>query len=319
MKQNDFIATHNDFWNELEQILQTGNINSLGKEQRRQLPHSYRRVCHHLSLAQLRNYSPALQNRLNRIALQGHQLFYARKSRFLQDAGRFFAVDFPRSVRAHKYYVLVSALVFFGPLIALLVAITNDPTIAYAVIDPETAEVYKEMYGERGTIKDETAVGMFGYYIWNNVSIALRTFAMGLVFGLGAIFILLFNGTYIGAVAGLLTTAGLGNNFWPFVAGHGAFELTAIVLAGASGMKIGFALLIPGLNSRRQALKNAAQAALPMIYGFVMLLILAAAIEAFWSPNAWFSNLTRYAIGVTLWVLVIAYLLFGGRGQESRG
>lgn len=258
-----------------------------------------------------------MQNRLNRIALESHQIFYASKSRFLRDAGRFFAVDFPRCVRAHKYYVLVSALLFFGPIAGLLVAIMNDPAVAYSVIDPATAETYKEMYAQGGERDDKTEVAMFGYYIWNNVSIALRTFASGLILGIGAIFVLLFNGTYIGAVAGLLTTAGLGDRFWPFVAGHGSFELTAIVLAGASGMKIGFALLMPGRVSRRQAVKNAAHIMIPMIYGFVAMLLIAAAVEAFWSPNEWFSNATKYWTGSVLWLLVIVYLAFAGRGGDT--
>ncbi|PAK99903.1 hypothetical protein B8W90_14245, partial [Staphylococcus hominis] len=70
---------------------------------------------------------------------------------------------------------------------------------------------------------------MFGYYIMNNISIGLRTFASGLLAGLGTVLVLLFNGLTIGAAAGHLQHIGHGDPFWRFVCGHGAFELTAIV------------------------------------------------------------------------------------------
>ena len=40
---------------------------------------------------------------------------------------------------------------------------------------------------------------MFGFYIFNNVRIGFQTFASGLVFGLGTILYLLYNGVFIGA------------------------------------------------------------------------------------------------------------------------
>ena len=37
-----------------------------------------------------------------------------------------------------------------------------------------------------------TNLQMFGYYIFNNISIGFRTFASGLLFGVGAIYVLVF-------------------------------------------------------------------------------------------------------------------------------
>jgi hypothetical protein len=50
------------------------------------------------------------------------------------------------------------------------------------------------------------------------------------------------------------------------------------------------------------------------------MLVIAAFLEAFWSPSALVPDIVKYAVGGTLWVLVLAYLLFlgrGGRGHES--
>ena len=157
---------------------------------------------------------------------------------------------------------------------------------------------------------------MFGYYINNNISIAFNTFASGLVFGIGSLFIIFFNGITIGAVAGHLTRIGYGEPFWSFVCGHGAFELTAITLAGAAGMRLGLALLSPGQRTRIGALRDAAQRALPVISGAGAMLVVAAGVEAFWSPIRLFAPETKYAVAAFLWIFVFAFLAIAGRDER---
>ena len=74
-----------------------------------------------------------------------------------------------------------------------------------------------------------------------------------MLFGVGTIFYLLFNGVFLGAVAGHLTGLGYIETFWGFVSGHSSFELTAIMLSGAAGLRIGMALIAPGNRTRRRA------------------------------------------------------------------
>ena len=71
--------------------------------------------------------------------------------------------------------------------------------------------------------------------------------------GLGSVFFLIYNGLVIGSVMGPIEPMGYQQNFYPFVIGHGAFELTAIVLAGAAGLRLGLALLAPGRRGPRAA------------------------------------------------------------------
>ena len=75
--------------------------------------------------------------------------------------------------------------------------------------------------------------------------------------GSAALFFLAYNGAFAGALAGYLTERGLSSTFYSFVATHSAFELTAIVLSGAAGLRIGHALLAPGRLTRLQSLVQA--------------------------------------------------------------
>ena len=158
---------------------------------------------------------------------------------------------------------------------------------------------------------------MFGYYIMNNIGIAFQTFASGLLFGLGSLFFLLFNGLLIGAVSGHLSQIGYGEPFWSFVIGHGAFELTAITLAGAAGLQLGWALIAPGRHARSEALRLAAAQAVKLVAGVVIMLLIAAFVEAYWSSMTLASSSLKYWVGAALWLLVAIYFLAVGRGTHA--
>ena len=154
---------------------------------------------------------------------------------------------------------------------------------------------------------------MFGFYIMNNIGIAFQTFASGLIFGLGSLFFLLYNGLVIGAIAGHLTRIGYSETFWSFVIGHGVIELSVICIAGGSGLMLGWAILHPGWLSRRDALARASGRAVRLVIGCVPLLVLAGLIEGFISPNEAIPWPVKWAVGLFSGVLLFSYLLFSGR------
>ena len=287
-----------------------------------EIPQAYRRVCQHLALARDRQYSPELVDRLNQLALRGHHLLYgARPRRGLARGLEFLLAGFPRRVREERALVIAAAALFFGPLAALIVALQWHPDFVYYLLEPESVAKLQEMYdpsNKRLGMRDaDDNVAMFGFYIWNNVKLGFQTFATGLAFGLGSIFYLAFNGLYIGAVAGHLTQAGYGTPFWSFVAGHSALELVAIAISGAAGLKLGGALIAPGLVSRKAALMAATRPAVQLMYGAAAMFLAAAFVEAFWSPLTLFPPTTKYAVGGILWAVVLGYLAFGGRARAA--
>ena len=158
-----------------------------------------------------------------------------------------------------------------------------------------------------------TDLHMFGFYVMNNVSIAFRSFASGLVFGVGAIYVLGANGLLIGGVAGHLTAIGYGGPFWRFVAAHSAFELTALVIAGGAGLRLGLTLLSPGRQRRGPALVAAGWIGAQLALGAFAMLVVAAFIEAYWSSIASLPDAVKFGSGALLWVLVLGWLWRGGR------
>jgi len=285
---------------------------------------NYRQLCQHLALANERGYSSYLIAQLQQLALRGHQQLYRHQSSFAVQLLRFVLVGFPQRVRKEWRYVLAACLLLFGSMLGMGVLTYCFPNLMELLAAPEQIAQFERMYdpsaprfGKVGTREAATNWVMFAHYIQNNIGIAFRTFASGVLFCVGSLFFLLLNGLFIGSVAGYLTQIGSGEPFWGFVAAHSSFELTAIALSGAAGLRLGMALLAPGRLLRTEALRLAGRSAVGLIGGAALFLLLAAFIEAYWSPTILPYPLIKYVIGIVLWLLMLAYLCLAGRGMEE--
>ena len=323
MNQQDFERRNEAYWQATEAL-----IDSLAKRKRAasidavEFPQRYRQVCQHLALARERQYATHLIERLNQLMLRGHQHLYGARAGFLSHILQFIGGAFPALIRREWRLFWLAALLFYGPALLMGWAAYERPEMTYTLMSPAQVFQVEQMYRpdaphigrERGADND---FYMFGVYIWNNIRIGFQTFASGIFFGVGSIFFLLFNGLYVGVVAGHLSEVGYGRTFWPFVAGHGAFELTAIVLSGMAGLKLGFALLAPGRRTRLDALREAAKSSIKIVYGVIGMLLIAAFIEAFWSASTLVSPAAKYSVAAVLWGVVVLYFLIVGRGHAD--
>ena len=179
-------------------------------------------------------------------------------------------------------------------------------------------DMYDPANRRLGMREADTHLAMFGFYIWNNVRIGFQTFAGGLLAGLGTVWYLAANGVILGAVAGYLTQVGFGGTFWSFVSGHAALELTAIVISGAAGLRLGLAVIAPGNRSRKAALVAAARPAVRLMYGAALMFAAAAFVEAFWSPLTAVPYGVKIWAGLAGWALLLAYLALSGRAGAAR-
>ena len=114
-------------------------------------------------------------------------------------------------------------------------------------------------------------------------------------------------GTYT-AVAGHWGQAGANSSIlWC----HGVLEIQAFLLAGTAGLCLVRAWVRPGPWTRRHALQRESRRALVLIAPVFPLLLVSGLIEGLVSPHA--SVQTRLAVAVTTGVLLVAWVLLGGR------
>lgn len=321
MKQGQFEQLYQEQWTRAEQLihqLEDPKLERVESKELAEFARLYRRLCHYHALARERHYSSYLVDRLGDLVIRGHQQLYRRKQPLLHAFLKFITTDFPRLVRREQGYVWVATALLYLPGLALFFATLWQPDLVYTMMSPEQVTSFEGMYDPENKVVGEareatTNWQMFGFYISNNIGVSFRTFATGLVWGLGSIFFLVYNGLVFGAVAGHLVNLGYNDTFFTFVVGHGSFELTAIAIAGAAGLKLGYHLLRPGNHTRLEALKRAGKVAIQLMYGVIVMLVIAAFIEAFWSSSNVLPAAQKYLAGAILWAVVIAYLTLGGR------
>jgi len=325
MKQSDFESKYNGYWNQADHFLNATKQHDtfiIVNNKQQDVSQIYRNLCHHLSISRARHYSPSLVNRLEKLVMCFHQEFYKRKTHFIREIVYYISTGFPRAIRKDKKWFMLSFGLFFGSLSLIFFLIQYNPDIVLKVIDGYQLSSIESMY-EPGLDKigrdrgADTDFQMFGFYIFNNTSIGLRTYASGLVFTIGALITLLFNGLYIGAVAGHLTYIGYHETFWPFVSGHSSLELIAIVISGSAGMKLGYSIISPGRKSRLKSLRDQGKSTVYLMYGVMMMFILAAFVEAYWSSMTEVPSSIKYIVGGALWLLMLVYFLFAGRTNEA--
>jgi len=318
---------YHDEWTELETNLDDITDPRSGSAAGRTPPSGarvaalYRRACDHLALARARSYPAYMIDRLERMTARAHQAIYYRPEFGLTRLGHFVTYQFPLAVRAHAGYVAAAAATFFLPAIVIGLLVYWRPELILSVVSSETASSFEDMYSSTAESIGRTRTAstdwmMFGYYIRNNVSVSFQCFAGGLFAGVGSLFFLAYNGAFAGALAGYLTARGLSPTFYSFISTHSAFELTAIVLSGAAGLRIGHALLAPRRFTRIQSLVRAAQDAVVLLYGVTAMLLVAAAVEAFWSSARWLPASAKYGVAAVCWTAVLGYFLFQGRRAD---
>lgn len=333
MTKRQFLKSRKTAWRRFEGLvgpLQNTSWKHLTGKQVTEFSRLLREVSHDLAVVRAHGWDARLEAYLNDLASRGHNTFYRSPPGTLNAVVRYLAAGFPRLVRRNVGFMLAGCALFFVPFFLAWGLVVADPELVHRVVPSAALEGLDETWGAGGAADEQQAgslaglpefaeerTGMFGFYIYNNVGIAFRTFALGITLGVGTVVTLLSNGIQIGAVFGYVHSQGNGDRIFSFAISHGAFELTAIGVAGGAGLMIADALLHPGSRTRREALMVRGLEAVQVAGGAGAMLAVAAVLEAYWSPAPIPGEL-KYAVGALLWLLVFAYILFAGRGGEER-
>lgn len=320
-----FIRDGRPRWAMLEGIAQREG--ALSAADCRDLSRLYRSLCADLARARGLDLPADVQAWLDDLAGRAHNRLYSGVSSgpsfellwaALQQARGvidFVLVDVPREVRAHAAWFWLSSLLFYGPFVMCALLALTSKDMAIAVLPPEMLESMEGMYSDAPSRSMHEDAAMAGFYVFNNVGIAFRCFATGLLGGLGSVFFLVYNGAVIGTVFGHLFHTGHGGNLLEFTSGHSAWELTGIVLSGAAGLRMGWALLDTGGRTRLGSLRAVAPVLYRLIMGAAFMLGVAACIEGFWSASPLPREL-KWVFGAVQVVIVVAWLMRSGRGAR---
>ncbi|MBV8083779.1 MAG: stage II sporulation protein M, partial [Chloroflexi bacterium] len=278
------------------------------------LARGYRRLAGDVAVAQRDFSRDMLTAQLNALAARAHMRVYQAPAGSWKRAAGFFAVGFPRRVRASWPFVALAAGLMLAPAIVACLACLISQEARDALVPAGMQEVLAR--GETWTnIEPAARPYMTTVLFTHNIEVSFLAFAGGLLAGLGSMLALTFNGLLLGALLGAAQHYGVLPLLGGFVSAHGWLELTSITIAGSAGLRVGWAELHPGLLRRRDALAKAGRQAVELVLGTLPVFVVAGLVEANVSPSSlplW----AKLVIGPALWVLLLAWLSLAGRRRR---
>ena len=288
MKTAQLLNSRRANWNELEQLCtkleKRRGVRRMTALSLTRFGEMYRAACADLALADAYRLPEETIEYLHHLVGRAHNLLYRSGRLPLSRWFESLLVETPgRLVRDRCLHL--SLIVFWGIFLLFGTLAARNDGFAESFLGEDTIVMMEDMYEKPIGREPGGDTAATGFYIFNNAGIGLRCFAAGLLFGIGGLPILVFNAAFLGCVFGHMTTTPHWGNFSEFVTAHGPFELTAVALSAAAGMRLGFALIDTGGFSRVDALRKAAVEAVPIMWAFVILFVFAAFIEGFISPS----------------------------------
>ncbi len=287
MKVSDLLQSRRKDWTELETLcvrFEGRSSISRAPDQLTRFAALYRSLCADLALAEAYQLPPEVTRYLHRLVGRAHNQLYRSREFTLSTWAHTLLFAVPQQL-FHDMYLRLAFCLFWGTFLLSAMLATSQPGFSENVLGAEQKQQLKEMYDRPVSELDPAKRGeMLGYYVLHNAGIGLRCFAFGLAYGIGGILVTFYNAVQLGAAFGYMSTLKQWGNFSEFVTAHGPFELTAVVLSAAAGMRMGFALILTGGLRRIASLQRAAVQATPVACVAVILFVIAALIEAYVSP-----------------------------------
>jgi uncharacterized membrane protein SpoIIM required for sporulation len=219
-----------------------------------------------------------------------------------------FANDYWRLLAARPWPLVLAAAFTFLPTLVTALWALHDPGAASGLVPPEMRSVVEPMPAGGLDLSASDSSAFATSIFTNNLTVTATALAYGVALGLGTVWVLATNGVLLGTLLGLAAGAGNGEIFLRLVVAHGLLELTCIVVAGAAGLRIGWAIVEGGARPRGEALAAEAVDAVRIVLGTAPWLVLAGIVEGYVTPRA-LSLPAALGVGLALavpyWTLLV--------------
>ncbi len=313
MDRELFVADRDARWVELDSITRRGRAIRRHPDAIKRLAELYRSTAADLAIARRRFPGDPLCIALERRVVTARQQL-ANLDRSRPRVVHFLTTGYWRRIRERPRLLLVAFLFLMVPFVLSAVWATREPVKARGLVPGGAESVTSRDRADFGLSADEKAA-VSSQIFTNNIRVTFIAFGLGVIGGVGALVFLGYQGVVLGATFGLAIHVGNGEPLFEFVFPHGILELSCIIVAGAAGMRLGWALVAPGYQTRASAFRAEAIGAIEMIIGTAVVLTGCGIVEGSLSTSG-IGLVPAIAVGVVLgggfWSLVFL------RGRPDR-
>jgi uncharacterized membrane protein SpoIIM required for sporulation len=314
-----YIARNQPSWIRLAELTRRARkrVGQLSPAELDELLGLYQRTSAQLSYARPAFGDNALTARLTRLVADASGVIYGTRPRVWQTVRTFFVVTYPGAVWDSRRFVMIGVALTFVPAIVFGAWLVGDARALNATGTAQQRHQYVHDEFEQ-YYSDQPHVEFFTRVTTNNILVSFEAFAGGAALGVFGIIALLTNGLNLGQAGAWMITDGSGWRFLGLILPHGLLELSAICIAGGTGLRLGWTIVAPGDRSRSDALAEQGRRMIVIVIGLATMFLCAGTIEGFITG----SNLpagVKVAIGFTAWLAYVAYLVVFGRRAAAQG
>jgi uncharacterized membrane protein SpoIIM required for sporulation len=323
LELNRFIRDNKTTWTELEVLLRRMNKkrSKLTAAELDRFTELYKMVSAHLATMQTHHSNNETTTMLNHLIARAHNMMYRESNRSSQQLRTFFLHYFPSLIKARALFIVFALLLFGVGGLSGFLAVRADPMNLALILPANMAEGIDPMATELPR-EDLHSPIMSTEIMTNNIRVAVLAFISGITLGIGTVYLLIYNGLMIGALAAVFLQAGKSYVFWAYILPHGVIELAAIFIAGGAGLYMGYRIFVPGIYTRGHRLIETAKQSAQLMLGTIPLFVIAGIIEGFITPTT-LPLATKYIVAIVTLILLAIYYVYGVYGyrnlQSNRG
>ena len=315
-----FIQTNQPVWQRLDQLTRRAarNPGKLTTPELEELVATYERVNTHLSIARTQINDAGLVSHLTRLTARAGAVVYGGSTaRTWRTVARFVSDTFPAALWHIRGFVVVATALFVLPAAAVALWLGNSPRALELSAPAAAREAYVEEDFE-AYYSSSPSAQFASEVTTNNIRVALTAFTAGILLCIPTIYVLLLNGLSLGQPIAAFAAAEQLPRFWGLILPHGLLELTAVFLAGAAGLRLGWSLIDPGDRPRMEALTEEGRRAMVVLIGLVAAFVVAGLIEGFVTGSP-LPTWARVGVGVFVEATFILYVIVRGRAAAAKG
>jgi uncharacterized membrane protein SpoIIM required for sporulation len=310
-----FVLAHRPTWDRLEQLVKRRR--RLAGAEVDELVELYQRVSTHLSMVRTASSDSVLVGKLSTLVARARSAVTGAHAPLWSEFSRFWTVSFAVVAYRSWRWWLGSAVAFFVVTAVIGLWVSGNPEVQATLGTP--TEIDQLVNHDVASYYSQNPAGSFALQVWvNNSWVAAQCIGFAVLLGLPIPYVLFQNAANLGAIAGLMFDAGKGDVLLGLLTPHGLLELTAVFLAAAAGMRLGWSVVAPGDRPRGQVLAEQGRAVVTVAVGLVGVLLVSGLIEALVTPSP-LPTFARIGIGVTAEIAFLAYVFHFGRKAVAAG
>jgi uncharacterized membrane protein SpoIIM required for sporulation len=310
-----YVAAHEPEWRRLDALVKRRR--RLTGDEIDELVALYQRTTTHLSAVRSSAHDPALVAALSARVARARAVVTGAHAAEWGVVGRFALVSFPVMAYRVRWWWLGTAAGSLAVAFVIGWWVARSPQVQAALL-PQ-AQVRQLVNHQFRGYYSQYAAPAFAAQVWtNNAWVAAESLIFGILLGLPTLLVLFQNAANIGVAGALMIAHGKGALFFGLILPHGMLELTAVFLAAATGLRLGWTVIDPGPRPRGQALAEEGRAAVTVALGLVAVLLVSGLIEAFVTPSP-LPTWARIAIGLAAEAAFLGYVIVLGRRAATAG